>query len=123
MSIEAIARRAGVSKKTIYRWWTSQAEVVMEAYTAYTAREIFIPDTGAVQTDLERFFTQIFMVLTTTPAGSAMAGIMSEAQSDHQLAQTFQEQFIAGRQAIILTILERGVEKGEIRSTELHESR
>ncbi|MEH1889963.1 MAG: TetR/AcrR family transcriptional regulator [Nostoc sp.] len=116
MSIEAIARRAGVSKKTIYRWWTSKAEVVMEAYAAYSAREILIPDTGAVQTDLERLFAQLFTVLTTTPAGTAMAGIMSEAQSDPQLAQNFFNNFIANRQAIVLEILERGVERGELRS-------
>lgn len=33
LSIEAIARRAGVSKQTIYRWWPSKGAVILEAAT------------------------------------------------------------------------------------------
>src|ERR1700710_262954 len=31
-TVEAIARRAGVSKVTIYRWWPSRAAVIMSAF-------------------------------------------------------------------------------------------
>jgi AcrR family transcriptional regulator len=30
-TMDAIARRAGVSKQTVYRWWSSPAEIMMEA--------------------------------------------------------------------------------------------
>ncbi|RRR65009.1 TetR/AcrR family transcriptional regulator, partial [Streptomyces sp. RP5T] len=61
-TIEGIAARAGVGKQTIYRWWSSKAEVLMEAFldlSEQAAREAgpeepyAIPDTGDLAADLK----------------------------------------------------------------------
>jgi AcrR family transcriptional regulator len=61
-TIEGIAARAGVGKQTIYRWWSSKAEVLMEAFldlSDQAAREAgpeatyTIPDTGDLAADLK----------------------------------------------------------------------
>lgn len=60
-TVEGIAARAGVGKQTIYRWWSSKAEVLMDAFLELaerTAREngqesAGIPDTGDVAADLK----------------------------------------------------------------------
>ncbi|NEB05138.1 TetR/AcrR family transcriptional regulator [Streptomyces sp. SID13726] len=61
-TVEGIAARAGVGKQTIYRWWSSKAEVLMEAFldlSDQAAREAgpqdsyAIPDTGDLATDLK----------------------------------------------------------------------
>lgn len=61
-TIEGIAARAGVGKQTIYRWWSSKAEVLMEAFldlSEQAAREAgpgetyTIPDTGDLAADLK----------------------------------------------------------------------
>ncbi|MEU6355814.1 TetR/AcrR family transcriptional regulator [Streptomyces sp. NPDC047072] len=60
-TIEGIAARAGVGKQTIYRWWSSKADVLLEAFlelSAQAAREAgaepyVIPDTGDLATDIK----------------------------------------------------------------------
>ncbi|BAY43307.1 transcriptional regulatory protein TetR family [Scytonema sp. HK-05] len=113
--IEAIAARAGVGKQTIYRWWSSKAAVIMEAYSDQTAQNIPTPDTGSVREDLYQILRQLFVVLTTTTAGTAVTGLIAEAQLDANLAEAFREQFIKCRRAATRTILERGVNRGELR--------
>jgi hypothetical protein len=54
-------------------------------------------------------------VLTTTTTGTAVTALIAEAQIDPSLAESFREQFIQGRRAVTQTILERGIERGEVR--------
>ena len=115
MSIEGIARRAGVGKQTIYRWWSSKAALVMEAYTTVVANKFPLPNTGKVQEDLETIFCPLFKVLNTTTAGVALAGIMTEAQNNPELAQAFRDQFVASRRTTIKKILSSGIKRGELR--------
>lgn len=115
-SIEGIARRAGVGKQTIYRWWSSKATLMMEAYTAKAVYNMSVPDTGSVQKDLCHILNQLFAVLTTKASGAVMTGIMAEAQTDRDLAVAFQEKFISTPQETMLTILNRGIERGELHS-------
>ncbi len=115
MSIEGIARRAGVGKQTIYRWWSSKAVLVMEAYTTVVAKKFPLPNTGKVQEDLEAIFCPLFEVLNTTTAGAALAGIMTEAQNNPELAQAFRDRFVASRRTAIKTILSSGIKRGELR--------
>src|ERR1700754_5038901 len=64
LTIEGIAARAGVGKQTIYRWWSSKAEVLFEAFVEFGAQAAgeaeeawegagALPDTGDLAADLK----------------------------------------------------------------------
>lgn len=113
--IEAIAARAGVGKQTIYRWWSSKAAVLMEACAALVAREVPLPDTGSVEGDLRDYLGHICAFFTTQLSKPAIAGLLAEAQSNTELAQAFQQRLLMQRRVVMRTILERAVERGELR--------
>lgn len=115
VSVEAIASRAGVGKQTIYRWWPCKASVVMEAYAKQVNQHLPLPDTGSVKTDLGDMLGQLAAVLGTTSAGSALAGLIAESQTDPHVAQEFRRQMIACRRAATQTLLQRGIDRGELR--------
>ncbi len=113
MTIEAIAARAGVGKKTIYRWWPSKAVVTLEALTTYTEEQVPFSDTGSLEGDLLAYFDQSFAGLRGK-AGTALSGLAAEAQLDPEFAREFQRMFIVPRKQALVALLQRGVQRGEL---------
>ncbi|UFS71470.1 TetR/AcrR family transcriptional regulator [Geomonas sp. RF6] len=114
LSLEAVAARAGVGKQTIYRWWSSKAMVVLEAYALAVAEQIPMPDTGAVEEDLFRLLDSIFTRIATSGSGKALAGLIAEAQADPNFAEAFRSGFIESRREGVRGILRKGIERGEL---------
>ena len=52
LSIEAVAADAKVSKATVYRWWSTKAALVVDAFSASADEELRFPDTGSLRRDL-----------------------------------------------------------------------
>jgi AcrR family transcriptional regulator len=113
MSIEAIAARAGVGKKTIYRWWPSKASVALEALTAYTEVHVPFSDTGSLEGDLTTYFELSFPGLQGK-SGTVLSGLAAEAQLDPEFAREFQRTFIVPRKEALVALLQRGVQRNEL---------
>lgn len=47
VTVEGIAKAAGVAKQTVYRWWSSKTDVLMDAFLEDAAAELEPPDTGS----------------------------------------------------------------------------
>src|SRR6266496_6224804 len=54
LTVENVARRAGVHKTTIYRRWKDRESLVTDAMTELAATQVPFPDTGDIDTDLRR---------------------------------------------------------------------
>lgn len=95
LTVEAIAARAGVSKKTIYRWWPSKGAVVLEAVDEMAA-VVAHPNTGDVAADFHSQLTALIDLLTP-PNNSAVVGLIAEALQDPDLAHDLRERLIRPR--------------------------
>lgn len=106
LTTDAIARRAGTSKQTIYRWWNDKAEVVLEALAA-TGRSIRAPQTGDLEGDLTAFLQATFRLLRgPNAAGVALKALMAHAQLEAEFAPHF-ARFIGARREALRGVLVR----------------
>jgi AcrR family transcriptional regulator len=115
LSIDGIAAHAGVSKPTIYRWWPTKAAILIEALLGVTTSAAPYPDTGTVEDDL-RIHAIAYARLLTGPHGNAYRAVFGEAQRDPQTAALLYESLIRPRRALTGSVLERGIERGQLRA-------
>lgn len=113
ISIEEIARKAGVGKATIYKWWPSKAYVALDAFLRKTNRMIPTPDTGSVRGDILEQVRSL-MVFYKSPAGRILGQFVAESQIDKEFASLFRDRFLKPRRETTGVIFDRGVERGEI---------
>ncbi|MFD0997346.1 AcrR family transcriptional regulator [Pseudoclavibacter chungangensis] len=115
LSIERIAREAGVSKTTIYRWWPNKAAVIIDTFLenhilATPVRE----DLPAIDALREHFLS-----LATVYAGfegRLMAQLLAECQYDPATLEEFKKHFWRPRRKVVSELIERAIEEGSIRT-------
>lgn len=106
ITADAIAERAGSSKATIYRWWPNKDAVLVEAFREAVAQELPFPDTGNLRDDI-RLQLQNFITLLTGRHGRIFTAFVAAAQSDPEVAETFQRVWREPRRAAFKAGLER----------------
>jgi AcrR family transcriptional regulator len=111
LTIEGIAARAGVGKQTIYRWWPSKADVVLDAMLDLAATRIAIPDAGSLPADLSAFLSATFR---QHGQRTVLIGLMAEALLDPVFAVAFRDRFLFRRRDALRVVLDRAAARGEI---------
>jgi len=114
VTVEAIAKRAGVSKATVYRWWPNRAAVVMDGFLSIVSYEIPFPHTGRAREDI-RIHMRRLAEAFSGKIGSTVAALIAEGQSDPELAEALRLRWLSVRRAEAREILELGIERGELR--------
>jgi AcrR family transcriptional regulator len=112
LTIEGIAARACAGKQTIYRWWPSKADVVLDAMLDLSTTRITVPDTGSLDADLSAFLAATFR---ERGQRKVLIGLMAQAVLDPDFATAFRERFLFSRRTALRGILDRAVTRGEIR--------
>lgn len=112
-SIDAIARRSGVARTTIYRHWSSLADLVQDAATS-TVGLAPVEDTGDPRTDLAAHLHMLVDKLTRSDWGRLLPTVVDAASRDPDVAE-LQRRSTAERRAAAMAIVHRGVERGQLR--------
>ena len=112
-TVERIAARAGVAKTTIYRRWGGLNGLLADLMAQYAAREIPVPDTGHLDSDLRALAREIVASLQHPAIRAAFGSIVAAAIQD-QAAQEVLSRFIAARTATMTVIVRRASERGDV---------
>lgn len=115
LTMDAVAARARAGKATIYRRWESKLDLVIDTCTQLVQRNIPEPDSGSVDGDLREFLSA-FASLLTGPAGKAAQALVGELPHEPELAAAFRASFLLPQRDVLRHIIERGIERGEIRT-------
>lgn len=115
LKIMDVARTAGVGKQTIYRWWRSKAELVIEAVLEETAKHIKVPCTGSLTEDLRQLIRASCHRLRSTSSGAIIVGLLMAGRRDAATLKLFREQFIETRRDVIRSIFKKYQSRREIK--------
>jgi AcrR family transcriptional regulator len=116
MSMDDVARRAGVSKATIYRWWPSKERLALDALAAEWASTAAADqgDTGTLRGDLLALFRPWLRQLNRKPYARVVAGLVAAAQTDRQFADLYRQHFVLARRNATRDLLVQARDRGEI---------
>src|SRR5450759_4979995 len=107
MSMDDLAKRAGVSKATIYRWWASKELLALDALATEWAQPTpsLDLDTGSLRGDLLARFQPWLAQLNQKPYERIIAGLLAQTQTDTGFAKLYRERFVAPRRDQARTLL------------------
>jgi AcrR family transcriptional regulator len=94
LTIEGIAARAGVGKQTIYRWWSSKTEVLMDAFLEDAIEYLKPHDRGNLRQDLRAHLSNLANFLTQTDPGGVFRALVGQAQHDAKMAERFRTEYL-----------------------------
>jgi len=112
LSIERVAERARTGKASIYRRWPTRLDLVLHAIDHVMPRLDDVPDTGNVRDDLLLVLRRIAAVMGSRNGMAARACVDG---TDDELASAVRERLLPPRKAMMLSILKRAADRGEIR--------
>ncbi len=114
LTIEGVAARAGVGKPTIYRRWSTKAQLAMDAFLSAVTPEIAFPDTGSVKEDFRQQMYKIVKLMNSS-RGEILATVIGCGQMEDELISAFRENWLLPRRDDAKLIFQRGVVRGELR--------
>jgi AcrR family transcriptional regulator len=114
MTIEGIAAHAGCGKQTIYRWWASKADVLLEAMAVKADTYVPLGDHGSYTADLRSFLETSFALARGQEVLDILCALMGEAQIDADFGDRFRVGFLQRRRDALGVILLRAADRGDL---------
>ena len=116
MSIEGIARRAGVGKTAVYRRWRSKLHLVLDIVSALAVQGLPVPDTGSLEGDLRLLYEVTSRALRHPVASQILPDLQAEAARNPDIAEAVQKALRQGQEGVASKIIEAAEQRGEVRA-------
>ena len=115
LTIEAVARRAGVGKSTIYRHWPSRVELIADALEHAHVEMAPRVESGSARERVVRLVEHVAEVVTHPLYSRCISALIEGAERDERL-RAFHYQYSAARRGELAAVIADGVKSGEFDS-------
>jgi len=115
LTMEEVAKRAGVGKPTLYKWWPTKSTLVLAMLCERMAPNLEKPSDRTAEESLQ-FRVRSLINAFNGPFGKIVAGLIAESQSEPAILQQFFDRWVNPRRTATIDELQRGKNAGELRS-------
>lgn len=116
LSIEAVAKRAGVGKAAVYRRWPSKMAMAADLLLKSGLEVARVTDTGSLEGDVRAFLEDAFKTLRRPLVRRILPDLHAEMRRSAALAKAVRGSLQAERRARGEAVLRRAIERGELRA-------
>ncbi|MCX4526120.1 MULTISPECIES: TetR/AcrR family transcriptional regulator [unclassified Streptomyces] len=114
MSIEGIARRAGVGKTAVYRRWKSKLHLVLDLVAVFAVDGLPVPATGSLYGDVRALLEVMSHVLRHPVASAVIPDLLVEAARNPEIADAVRGALLDGERRMAEGIISDAVARGEL---------
>ncbi|GAA3788799.1 TetR/AcrR family transcriptional regulator [Streptomyces coacervatus] len=114
LSIERIARTAGVGKATLYRRWSGKEELFIDVVRAAEPPDPELPGTS-MRDDLVALLEQLRQRGVMTRTSVLLHNVFAQMKSSPKVWAAYHASVVRPRRQLQIEILRRGQENGELR--------
>lgn len=115
-SLDAVAKKAGVGKPTLYRRWHSKLDLVVAAVERYT-HQLVMPSSGNSRERVTQFMEEWWLLAAESEnmtVTGMLASVLSDLQRYPELKQAVLRGLLYKRRAEMHELLELGINSGEL---------
>ena len=115
LTIDAIAKRAGVARTTIYRWWPSSSVIAVDVLVELGATVAPSPAGGGDPLRAIRLEMRRLAAVATELPGRVLCAVLGEAQHDPTVRAALFERLIFPRREATLRVIRDAQARGLLR--------
>jgi len=115
LTMEAVAKRAGVGKPTLYKWWPSKAALIFAMFHERMDGKVEVPQASSAEAAIRAKVRHLISEFNGL-FGKVMAELIAEGQNDSAVLHELYESHISLRRASTIADIERGKGAGEFPS-------
>jgi AcrR family transcriptional regulator len=108
-----IAKAAGVSSATLYRWWDSREEIMVDACFEHMKPVLTVSGSGSALARLRRYVVYVAEFLASDD-GATMARLFTGIHDDAKLRQLFLERYVMPRRQMQRRFIGEAIASGQL---------
>jgi AcrR family transcriptional regulator len=108
-----VARKAGVSTATVYRWWSTKEALLLDAFLHEADHEVVLQEEGSPLERLKEYVCQIGRFFTGEN-GIVVARLLTAIQDNDLLRKEFLERVYSPRDTEIRAVVKEAIERKQL---------